>query len=157
MKNNWLHKYYVYHQNSSLHFSEVPHPIAEILLKLFGWIGTQCHLQLETTGCWVVLTFFFSLATWAGKDSSWGSSVVRGTHRAGSFLFMLCFHRVWDIFHNINLQSSHTWEKNGLVMVGTERFTAAVCGFFRVMGMTLVFSEVLLLPFCWLMMIVPYS
>lgn len=55
---------------------------------------------------------------------------MRGTGRAGSFSFMLCFPRSLDIFHKINLQISHTWDKNGFVMAGGQPFSAAVCGFF---------------------------
>lgn len=83
---NCLHKYYFCHQNSTSHFSKIPHPVAEILLMLFGWTRTKCHLQLETSRCWIALTFFPPFAAQASKDSCWRKSVARGTGRAREFL-----------------------------------------------------------------------
>lgn len=128
--NSCLHKYYFYHQNSTLHFSKVAHPIVESLLMLFGQISTKCHLQLETSGCWIALTFFPPSAR-AGRDSSQRSSVVRGTGSAGTFSFMaICLHSSSGICQNVSLQTSHIWKKKGFVMVGAQPSTAAVCGFF---------------------------
>lgn len=124
--NNCLHKYYFYHQNSTLHFSKVTHPIVEILLRLFSWISTKCHLQLETSEFWITFTFFPSSSAWAGNDSFWRSSVVTG--QGASHLSHL-FHN-WGISQNMTLKTSLILEKKGVLMVVAQPSTAAVCGFF---------------------------
>lgn len=126
---------------------------------LFGLIITKCHLQLESSGCWIALTFFPPFAAQAGKDSSWRGPAARGTGRTGNVPYVLiCLHSSLGICQNRCLQTSHILRKSSLWWLGHNLplllSTVSSC----VMGMmTLAFSEVLLLPSCWLMMIVPYS